>query len=206
MRLGTIFSGNKHLRVLGLTGGIGMGKSTVTLQLASMGAHVCNADIIVHQLLAKGGAGVDPVGKAFKGVVKNGAVDRKALGAIVFKDKNKLKELEAILHPLVVAEENRFIEEQIAKGSKLVILDIPLLFETGAEKRCDAVMVVSSPAFIQRQRVMKRPGMTEEKFQSILASQMPDSEKRKRADIVIETGLGKAYSYRKIKQALLELA
>ena len=188
--------------VIGLTGGIGMGKSTVAAQLAALGAKVCNADAVVHRLLATNGAAVDSVGRSFPGVVKGGAVDRKALGAIVFHDKEKMQMLEHILHPLVVAEENAFVETQRRLGAKLVVLDIPLLFETGAEQRCDMVIVVSAPPFIQKQRVLRRPNMNAEKLAAIIASQLPDRGKRKRADVVVATGLGKAFSFRRLQQVM----
>ena len=163
----------KRTIIIGLTGGIGMGKSTVAAQLAALGAKICSADAIAHRLMAKGGAAVAGVETLFPGVVKSGAVDRKALGDIVFKDKRKTSEtLEHILHPLVVAEENRFIEKQRRLGMKIVVIDIPLLFETDAKKRFDLTLVATAPAFIQRQRVMKRPHMTEEKFR-------PHRERRK---------------------------
>jgi dephospho-CoA kinase len=189
---------NRHITIIGLTGGIGMGKSTIAAQLEALGAKICNADAIVHALLSGGGAAVAAVEKLFPGVVKNGAVDRAALGAIVFKDKAKLATLEELLHPLVVDAENAFIKREAAKGAKLIVLDIPLLYETGAEERCDAVIVASAPGFIQKQRVMKRLGMTKEKLTSIIESQMPDREKRERADGVVLTGLGKAYSFKQL--------
>jgi dephospho-CoA kinase len=182
--------------VIGLTGSIGMGKSTVAAQLAKLGVKVCGADRIVHDLLAKDGTAVAAVGAAFPGVVKDGAVDRKALGAVVFADRLKLKTLEQLLHPLVVAEENHFVARARLTGAKMAVLDIPLLFETHAQERCDMTVVVTAPQFIQRQRVLKRPGMTEAKFSAILQTQMPDSEKRHLADWVIDTGLGKARSFR----------
>lgn len=191
----------KRAMVIGLTGGIGMGKSTVASQLALLGAKICNADAIVHRLLGKSGAAVAAVEKLFPGTVKNGAVDRKLLGDVVFHDAAKMKMLEQLLHPLVVAEENRFIERSQRLGAKLVVLDIPLLFETGVEKRCDKVMVASAPAFLQAARVLKRPGMTQAKFRRIIASQLPERAKRKRADAVILTGLGRAYSFRQLKRS-----
>lgn len=191
--------------VIGLTGGIGMGKSTVAAQFARLGVKVCNADAIVHRLLAKDGAAVTKIGGLFPGVVQDGAVNRKALGEIVFKDKAKLHELEAVLHPMVIAEENAFVGRERRKGARFVVLDIPLLFETGAEERCDMVVVASAPLFIQKQRVMKRPHMTEEKFQRIIHAQMPDSHKRDMADVVIETGLGKAHSARQVALLMKEL-
>jgi len=184
--------------VIGLTGGIGMGKSTVAAQLASLGAKVCSADKIVHKLLGEDGEAVAAVGAAFPGVVKTNSVERKLLGEQVFKDKEKLEMLEDILHPLVVAEENHFVAQQQRLGTKLVVLDIPLLFETGAEERCDFTMVVTAPFFVQRQRVLRRPHMTHEKFMAIVAAQMADLHKQQRADFVIETGLGKAHSFRQV--------
>ena len=193
------------MMVIGLTGSIGMGKSTIALQLARLGAKVCCADDIVHRLMAKGGKAVADIERLFPIVIKNGSVDRKALGEIVFKDKHQLRRLEQLLHPLVVAEENRFITQQARKGARLVVLDIPLLYETGAEARCDYVLVASAPYFLQWQRVLKRPGMSEQKFHNIVASQMPDSEKRQRADKVVPTGLGKAFSFRSIAEWIGEL-
>lgn len=184
--------------VIGLTGGIGMGKSTVAAQLAALGAKVISADAIVHRLLAEGGGAVEAVGKVFPGTVKKNAVDRKSLGEIVFNDKEKKKQLEALLHPLVVAEENRFIEQYQRMGARMAVLDIPLLFETGAEKRCDVTIVVTAPFFVQKQRVMRRLHMTEAKFNAIVGSQLPDLHKQQRADFVIETGLGKAHSFRQV--------
>lgn len=191
--------------VLGVTGSIGMGKSTVTRQFAALGARTISADTIVHKLLAKRGKAVRAVAKVFPEVVKNGAVDRKALGKIVFADKKRLAKLEAILHPMVVTEEERFVARHKSKGVKIVVLDIPLLFETGAERRMDRVVVVTAPPSIQRQRVLKRPHMTEEKFKRILKSQMPDIEKRKRADYVVETGQGKAHSFKRVKEIMSEI-
>lgn len=194
------------MMVIGLTGGIGMGKSTLTKQFAFLGAKTANADTIVHSLISPGGAGVEPVGKAFKGVVKNGAVDRKALRGIVFDNKEERKKLESILHPLVVAEEEEFVRRMQRFGAELIVLDIPLLFETGAEKRCDYTVLASAPRFIQRQRVLARKGMTEEIFQRIKAAQMPEDQKEDKADFIIPTGLGKPYSLACAKRLLREIA
>lgn len=177
--------------VLGLTGSIGMGKSTAAAMLRRMGIPVHDADAAVHRLLAKGGAAVPAIAAAFPGVVGNGAVDRAALGAAVFKDPAALRRLEAIVHPLVRRAEREFLRRARRQGRRLVVLDIPLLFETGGERRCDAVAVVSAPAFLQAQRVLKRPGMTSERLSAVRASQMADAEKRRRADAVIPTGLGR---------------
>ena len=159
--------------------------------LRALGLPVHDADAAVHRLLGKGGWAVKLVEAAFPGVARDGAVDRKALGALVFGKPQELMKLEAILHPLVRAAELAFLRRCRHARHDVVVLDIPLLFETGGEKRCDAVVVVTAPQFLQSQRVMKRPGMTEARFRQILASQMPDREKRRRADWVIDTGLGR---------------
>jgi dephospho-CoA kinase len=184
--------------VIGLTGSIGMGKSTVAGQFAAHGAKVVSADACVHQLLAKDGAAVPLVQKYFPTAVKNGAVDRVVLGQLVFGDTEKRRQLESILHPLVIEMEEGFVYEQQALGAWAVVMDIPLLYETGGETRCDTVVVVSAPPLIQRQRVLARANMTPEKFARILASQMPDREKRLRADFLVETGLGKAHSFMQV--------
>lgn len=175
--------------ILGLTGSIGMGKSTTAAIFEAMGVPVYDADAEVHRLYARGGAAVEPVGAAFPGVVVDGAVDRAALGAAVLDDGEALKRLQAIVYPLM-KNRGQFFEETQAAGKDLVVLDIPLLFETGGEVNVDAVVVVSAPADQQRARVLARPGMTQAKFEQILAKQMPDAEKRQRADFVVETGFG----------------
>ena len=142
---------------------------------------------------------------AFPGVVHGGAVDRLALGRIVFSDVARLRQLEAIVHPLVRRSSRAFLARQRMRRAPLVVLDIPLLFEKGNERHCDQVMVVSAPAFLQRQRVLRRPGMTAEKFRGTLAQQMPDREKRRRADWVIPTGLGKGFTWRRIAETLARL-
>lgn len=189
--------------VIGLTGGIGMGKSTVARQFALLGAKICSADACVHELMGSGGAAVAEIQKHFPDTVKGKVVDRKILGQIVFADKQKLLLLENILHPLVRQMEDDFVTLSKRLGAKMVVLDIPLLFETGGENRVDLTVVVTAPAFLQRQRVMARKAMTTEKFERILASQMQDLEKRKLADFVIPTGLGKAYSFKMVKELVL---
>ncbi len=191
--------------VIGLTGGIGMGKSTVALQFALLGAKICSADACVHKLMSKNGAAVEQVQKYFPTAIKNGALDRKILGQIVFADKEKLVQLENILHPLVQKMEDDFVVRARRLGAKIVVLDIPLLFETNGHERVDFTVVVSAPAFIQRQRVMARKNMTAEKFERIIASQMQDLEKRNRADFIIPTGIGKAYSFRAVKELILDI-
>lgn len=187
-------------RIIGLTGSIGMGKSTAAAILRSWRLPVHDSDATVHRLLGKGGKAVPLVEAAFPGSVQNGEVDRRALGAAVFGKPEELRRLEAILHPLVRASEQRFLKRHIRADA--VVLDIPLLFETKAESRCDEVWVVSAPPVIQRQRVLRRPTMTPEKFQAILRQQTPDKLKRRLCDHVIPTGLGKAVTIRALAAAL----
>lgn len=185
--------------VLGLTGSIGMGKSTAAKMLADMGVPVHDSDAAVHELLAKGGAAVAPVAARFPDAFnhKAQAIDRQRLGAAVFGDDGKRRDLEGILHPLVRTAQDEFIRVQGRMGRDMVVLDIPLLFETGAEARVDATIVVTAPAAVQRQRVLAR-GMSAEQFTRRLQSQMPDSEKRRRADFVVQTGNGMAHTRREL--------
>jgi dephospho-CoA kinase len=173
------------MKVLGLTGSIGMGKSTVAGFFAAAGVPVHDADAAVHRLYA--GDAVPAIEAAFPGTTVDGKVDRARLGTRVLDDPAALKRLEAIVHPLVRRDEERFLADARAAGAEVAVLNIPLLFETGGDKRCDAVVVVSAPAEMQRERVMSRPGMTPEKFASLLAKQIPDAEKRRRADFVVDT-------------------
>lgn len=190
------------MKILGLTGSIGMGKSTAARMLRRLCVPVHDADATVHRLLGKGGKAVAAVEAAFPGVVRDGAVDRAELGRQVFGDAAALRRLEAILHPLVRAAERDFLERHARRGTSLVVLDIPLLFETGGEDRCDRVAVVSAPAFLQVRRVLRRPGMTMARFKAIRAQQMPDADKRRRADFVIPTGLGMRPALRRLVQAV----
>ena len=176
--------------LLGLTGSIGMGKSTTTAKFAELGAVVWNADDAVHRLYALGGAAVEPVGEAFPGVVVNGAVDRTRLAEALGRDETAFRRLEAIVHPLVAQGRAEDLEAARAAGTRLAVLDIPLLFETGGDRAVDAVVVVTADPAIQAERVLARPGMTRERFDAILARQMPDAEKRVRADFVLDTGRG----------------
>jgi dephospho-CoA kinase len=171
--------------VIGLTGSLGMGKSTAARFFAEEGVPVHDADAVVHRLYA--GEAVATIEAAFPGATKAGKVDRTKLAAWVLDDSAALKKLEAIVHPLVHAAERRLLAEAEARGEKVAVLDIPLLFETGADQRVDAVVVVSAPAELQQSRVLGRPGMTIEKLDAILARQMPDAEKRRRADFVVDT-------------------
>lgn len=174
--------------ILGLTGSIGMGKSTTAAMFAAQGVPVNDADAVVHDLYR--GKAVPLVGAAFPDAIVDGVVDRNRLSAAVLGDPAALKRLESIVHPLVREEEVAFLARHRAAGTPLVALDIPLLFEVGAEGRVDKIAVVTAPAEQQRARVLARPGMSEEKFEAILAKQVPDAEKRARADFVIDTGHG----------------
>jgi dephospho-CoA kinase len=187
------------MRVLGLTGSIAMGKSTAAALLRRLGVPVYDADAAIHRLLASGGAGVAPVAAAFAGVRRGQAIDRTALGRLVFGDALALAKLEAILHPLAAREGKRFLARNTRR--RLVCLDVPLLLETGGERRCDFVVVVSASATIQRQRALARPGMSAEKLAGILARQMSDAKKRRRADLVAITALGKLATLRTLKKA-----
>lgn len=180
--------------VIGLTGSIGMGKSTTAAMFADEGVPVYDADAQVHILQGPGGAAVAPIEEAFPGVVKHGAVDRGELGARVLGDPVAIKRLESIVHPLLGASRAAFFEHAQASGADMVVLDIPLLFETGGEQRVDAVVVVSAPEALQRERVLARPGWGDERLDAVLAKQMQDTEKRARAHFVIDTsrGLGPA--------------
>jgi dephospho-CoA kinase len=172
--------------IIGLTGSIGMGKSTAAARLRSHGIAVCDADAEVHKLYE--GAAVSVIEAAFPGTTDGGKVDRQRLAKALIDDPAGFKRLEAIVHPMVLAAERAFLQAEAAKGASMAVLEIPLLLETGGEKRVDVVVVVSAPADQQRERVMQRPGMTAEKLAQILARQMPDAEKRARADFVVDTG------------------
>ena len=176
--------------LVGLTGSIGMGKSETTKMFAALGVPVYDADAAVHALYAAGGAAVEPIGAAFPGVVKDGAIDREELGKRVLGAPDELKRLEAIIHPLVGLSQLEFLQEAEKSGAPMVVLDIPLLFETGGEARVDVSVVVSAPADLQRQRVLARPGMTADKFEAILAKQTPDAQKREKADFVVDSSQG----------------
>jgi dephospho-CoA kinase len=172
--------------IIGLTGSIGMGKSTVAARFRVLGIAVCDADAEVHKLYK--GPAVAPVEAAFPGTTANGKVDRQKLAQALMGDPAKFKRLEAIVHPLVVEAERAFLRAEAAEGSAMAVIEIPLLLETGGQARVDCVVVVSAPSHVQRQRVLARPEMTPEKLKHLLARQMPDAEKRKRADFVVDTG------------------
>jgi dephospho-CoA kinase len=191
------------MKILGLTGGIGMGKSTAARMFRARHMPVFDADAAVHELQAKGGHAVAPIEAAFPGTTRHGAVDREALRRAVLGNAAALKRLERIVHPLVRAGERRFLATARRQRRPLAILDIPLLFETGGERRCDLVLVVSAPAATQRARVLARPGMTAERLKAILARQVPDALRRAKADHIIRTGLSRHATRRHIL-ALLE--
>jgi|SRR4029078_1467801 dephospho-CoA kinase len=174
--------------VLGLTGSLGMGKSTTAGFFAELGVPVHDADAAVHRLYEA--EAVPLIETAFPGTTAEGAVDREKLARRVLDDPAAIKKLEGIVHPLVRAAEEQFLAEAARKNTRVAVLDIPLLFETGGDRRCDAVVVVSAPEDIQRIRIFSRPGMTEQKFAGIVANQMPDAEKRRRADFVVDTSKG----------------
>jgi dephospho-CoA kinase len=186
--------------VLGLTGSIGMGKSATAGFFREAGVPVHDADAAVHDLYA--GAAAARIEAEFPGATRDGVVDREALGKVVLADAKALKRLEAIVHPLVRQAETDFVRCCVSAGASLIVLDVPLLFETGGERRCDAVLVVSAPASVQKQRVLARPGMTVERFEAILAKQMPDSQKRARAHWVLDTSRGFDAARRGVRDAI----
>lgn len=186
----------------GLTGGIGMGKSTVAGAFRRAHVPVFDADAAVHALQGPGGRAVRPIGAAFPGSVADGRVDREALRQAVMGRPEEIRRLEAIVHPLVRDAEARFLAAARRRGDRLAVLDVPLLFESGRAPRCDAVIVVSAPPAVQRRRVVGRRGMTAERFAFILSRQMPDAEKRRRADHVIRTGLSRFASQAAVKRLL----
>lgn len=186
--------------ILGLTGSIGMGKTSAARVLRRLGVPVHDADAAVHRLLGYGGKAVPAIRALFPQAVENDAVNRPALGGIVFADPSALRRLEAVLHPMVRAEERVFLKRMRRRRCRIVVLDIPLLYETGGNARVDAVIVVSAPAMTQARRVLARPGMTRRKFDQILRQQTPDAEKRRRADFVVPTGLGRDRSLRRLKR------
>jgi len=190
--------------VLGLTGSLGMGKSTTAAMFAEEGVPVHDADAAVHELYE--GEAVKAIEAAFPGTTAGGKVDRDKLGQRVLGDAAAMKKLEQIVHPLVRQAEQRFLADAERSGAAVAVLDIPLLFETGAQTRCDAVAVVSAPAELQRARAFERPGMTESKFQAILAKQMPDADKRARADFVVDTGQGFEHARAQVRDILKQVA
>jgi dephospho-CoA kinase len=188
------------LRIIGLTGGIGMGKSTAAAAFRRARIPVFDADLAVHRLQAKGGRAVKAIEAAFPGTSKDGAVDRAALRAAVLGNREALTRLEHILHPLVEAEERAFVGRARRAGKRAVVLDIPLLFETKGEARVGTVVVVSAPRAIQIHRVARRRRMSKADVEAVIARQMPDREKRRRADLVVLTGLSRAHTLRALRR------
>lgn len=186
--------------IIGLTGSIAMGKTVVAEQFSSLDIPVFDADKGVHDLLENDADVIEEVCAIFSEIKEAGKINRQLLGKIVFEDDEKMHKLEAIIHPAIREKELAFIRSEKEKGAPLVVLEIPLLFETDADEICDHIVVVTAPYEDQKERVMKRSDMTEEKFASIMSKQMPDEEKQKRADFIIQTELGRDYSMKQVKQ------
>ncbi len=192
--------------ILGLTGSIGMGKSTAAGMFRTLRVPVYDSDAEVHHVLAPGGRAVEPVEAAFSGVTSDGGINRAVLRERVFGDAAALARLEVIIHPMVSDVRSRFLARCASRRVALVVLDIPLLFETGNDRYCDATMVVTAPRFLQQARVLARPGMTPETLAGILARQMPNAEKRRRADFVVPSNLGRGVTLRRLKEIVRLLA
>jgi dephospho-CoA kinase len=191
---------------LALTGSIGMGKSATAAMFAARGVPVYDADAAVHKAYAPGGEAVAPLEWAFRGIIgEDGGIDRALLRAKVARRPDMMKKLESIVHPIVAGAQRAFLAKAEADGADIVVLDIPLLFETGGDKRVDAIVVVTAPEDVQRARVMQRGGMTEAEFEAILARQTPDSVKRRGADFVINTGFGFPYAEAQVDEILKAL-
>jgi len=193
------------MKIIGLTGSIGMGKSTTAAMFREVGIPVYDVDAEVHAAYDVGGAAVEPVGAAFPGVVKDGRVDREELRKRVLGDPEALGRLNAIVHPIVGRTRSTVLEKAQAAGADMVIMDVPLIYETGGEKNMHKVIVVSAPAEMQRQRVLAREGMTPERLDAILAQQVPDAEKRARADYVIDTGKGLDAAREQVRAIIADL-
>ena len=188
--------------IIGLTGSIGMGKSETSKMFERAHIPVFDSDAAVHSLMVKNGLATGRIEKSFPGVLKEGAIDRRLLGEKVFGDQAALKKLEAILHPMVSEMRQKFFEKCHTENHDIVVMDVPLLFETGGETQCDYTVVVSAPEAVQRQRVLARPGMTLQKFEKILARQLPDSEKRQRADFIVQSDKGIRYAEVQVKNII----
>lgn len=191
--------------VLGLTGSIGMGKSTAANMLRRLGVPVHDADAAVHRLMGPGGRAVKRVAEAFPQALAGNHIDRKRLGDLVFGDTPALRRLESILHPMVRRSSREFLMQAARRRVPVVVLDVPLLFESRVQNTVDGVIVVSAPAAIQRQRVLARPGMTEAKFRAILARQVPDAVKRRRATFVVRTGGPLGGTFRQLRRILRQI-
>ncbi len=200
----------RKITVIGITGSIGMGKTTAAEMLREMDIPVHDSDASVHALLGPNGKAVAIVGREFPDALKNNEhgepyIDRQMLGRIVFSDRKKKRRLEEILHPMVRAESDAFIANMIKKAHNIVALDIPLLFETGSERRVNVTICVTAPSDMQRDRVLARPGMTSDKFDRIVAGQLPDAEKQRRADYVVETDKGFEDMRRQLEKIIAQI-
>jgi dephospho-CoA kinase len=193
------------MKVLGLTGGMGMGKSTAAAAFRRAHIPVFDADATVHQLQARGGRAVRAIGAAFPGTVRDGSVDRVALRKAVLGKPDALARLERILHPMVEQEERAFVGRARRRGSRLVVLDIPLLFETGGDRRVDRIVVVSAPRAVQMHRIRSRRSMNAADIAAVIARQMPDAEKRLRADVIVRTGLSRHHSQKTLRRLIKEV-
>lgn len=193
------------MKVIGLTGGVGMGKSTAAGVFRRAGIPVFDADASVHRLQAPGGRAVRAIAEAFPGTVVDGVLDRVRLRAIVLRDPDALTRLEGILHPMVRAEERAFVARARRAGRRLAVLDIPLLLETGGDRRVDRIVVVSAPRSVQEYRVGRRGKMSRADAAAIIARQMPDAEKRRRADFIVHTGLSRHHALRTLRRTIAEL-
>jgi len=191
--------------LLGLTGSIGMGKSETARMFRREGVPVYDSDAEVHKLQAPGGRALPKIEATFPGVVVDGVLDRAALGQRVFGQMSELRKLEAIIYPLMGKAQRDFLRQSTQRAEPVVVLDVPLLFETGGDKYVDASVVVSAPKDLQRRRVLARPDMTVEKFAGVLSQQTPDQEKRDRADFIIHSGLGKAFALQEVRAILRQL-
>ncbi len=192
--------------ILGLTGSIAMGKSETAKMFRELGVPVFDADAIVHKAQAKDGVAIAAIDGLFEGVVKDGVLDRAKLGAIVFADRPRLADLVNIMTPIIRQARGTFFDNAIAAGDKMIVLDEPLLFENGGDKHCDAIVVVSAPEHIQRERALARDVMTEEKLDQILAQQLPDAEKRTKADYIIESDKGLDHARKAVKKIIAEVS
>ena len=191
--------------LVGLTGSIGMGKSTVGDMFRKLGIPVYDADAEIHKLYARGGAGVEPIRAAFPDAVVDDQVDRQRLSKLVVGNDAEIERLEKVIHPLLAEGRAAFFEKAEKEGHTLVVLDIPLIFETGGEGRVHKIVVVSAPDHVQRERVLARPDMMEEKFEAILARQVPDAVKREKADFVINTDCSKEETFAQVKKLVEQL-
>ena len=182
-----------------------MGKSTASNMLLRLGVPVCDADALTHQFMAPNGAAIGQIKKIFPGTIKHGKIDRQILSKLVFKDRSLLHKLEEIIHPMVWEAQETFLRDCSRNRYSIVALDIPLLFENGSDKRCDVTAVVTAPEFLQKQRVLKRSGMTELKYASIKSKQLSDQLKRKKADFIINTGIGRRHTFNALSKIIFFL-